>query len=366
MSFDETDLIDRLHAVAEGFKMPPVSLADDVRRGRRRVRRKRVLVAGVTVATVAVVLGVTAVVGGQGRVGSDGLEPVDRPSLVVGGVPVWYDANGLHRGDLVEQTPIELVVPEQPVGPDSQNPMEGALALVRSGAVYLDPATGDVWFHPWGGEPRIVGHNSEEGPGGDPNGDTAAWFEGSELVIYDTAAGREISRAEEGGKVVSGPHADHYPVGNGFRQVSAERVVWSTVDGWYSHDVRMRTTSVVPNLALVDVHDGVEVSGGGGGTLVLRVPGRDDERYPELEPMSRLSPLGSYLLAVGRAPHAAAIVDTMTGDLWRVPKNAYPWIAWSYGDIAMVDTEDDLLACDAARRTCESLPAERPFLMPTN
>jgi hypothetical protein len=42
-------------------------------------------------------------------------------------------------------------------------------------------------------------------------------------------------------------------------------------------------------------------------------------------------------------------------------------IARSYGDIAMVHhTEDDLLACDAARRACERLPAERPVLIPTN
>jgi transposase InsO family protein len=49
-----------------------------------------------------------------------------------------------------------------------------------------------------------------------------------------------------------------------------------------------------------------------------------------------------------------------------VPWNAYPWITWSYGDIALVDTEDALLASDAARRACESVPAERPFLMLTN
>jgi hypothetical protein len=56
-----------------------------------------------------------------------------------------------------------------------------------------------------------------------------------------------------------------------------------------------------------------------------------------------------------------------SGELWRVPKNAYPWIAWSYGDIAMVDhPEDALLACDAARRTCETVPAEGAFLLPTN
>src|SRR5262245_59006510 len=31
------------------------------------------------------------------------------PGLVVGAVPVWYDADGLHRGDVVEQTPVDLV-----------------------------------------------------------------------------------------------------------------------------------------------------------------------------------------------------------------------------------------------------------------
>ena len=87
----------------------------------------------------------------------------------------WYDAKGLHRGDVVEQTPVEI----EAAGRGHDGDITGALALVRSGAVYLDPATGDVWFHPWGGEPRIVGHNSAAGPGGDPNGNTAAWSEGS-------------------------------------------------------------------------------------------------------------------------------------------------------------------------------------------
>ena len=101
---------------------------------------------------------------------------------------------------------------------------------------------------------------------------------------------------------------------------------------------------------------------------MVRVPGRAEESYPDLG-FGRLSPSGNYVLAVEGTEerHAAAIVDTRTGELWRVPKNVYPWIAWSYGDIAMVDhMEDELLACDAARRACESLPAERPFLMPTN
>jgi len=243
--------------------------------------------------------------------------------------------------------------------------------------MYLDPATGDVWFHPWGGDPRIVGHDSEAGPGGDPNGDTAVWFEGGELVVYDTAAGREISRTLQSHAVgLCGTCGEHRPAGNWFLQVSAERVVW--IAGWesndtaYSYDVRSQRTSVI---SVVDVHDQVEVLDGGStrpgadGELVLAAAGRSEDRYPELEPRARLSPSGSYLLAVESTDtrHGAIIVDTRTGELWRLPKNVYPWLAWSYGDIAMVDhTEDQLLACDAARHTCEPLQAERPFLLPTN
>ena len=116
-----------------------------------------------------------------------------------------------------------------------------------------------------------------------------------------------------------------------------------------------------------DVHDDTEVLGEDRG-IVLRVPGRAEQRYPHFENHLRLSPSGNFLLTVEGTDerHAATIVDTRTGELWRVPDDGYPWIAWSYGDMAMVDTEDELLACDAARRACERLPAERPFLMPTN
>lgn len=314
--------------------------------------------------------------------------------VVVDGVPVWYDAKGLHRGDVVEQTPVDIAAQGGVLG------TMGALALVRSGALYWDPETLEVWFHPWGGKPHIVGHDSPLGPGGDPNGDTAAWFEKPgttsvsgalfeerELVIYDTAAGREISRTL-GLPGVQPLGGDHRPPGNTFLQVSAERVVWlgyyphrNVIRGGeevrlmpYSHDIRTNTTSP-PVDALVDLHNDIEASDPANvdpsvpSALVLRVPGRDDQSYPNLEGgWARLNGRGSYLLAVeyGSGRHAAAIVDTGTGDLWQVPKNAYPNLAWSYGDIAMVDTEDELLACDATLRTCQSLPAERPFLMPTS
>lgn len=370
----EDDVITRLVELHDHIEAPVTLTELDVLRGRRRVRRNRGLFAGAAAAMVAVVLGATATIGGQGRARSDGLEPAVRPGIVEGDLPVWYDAKGLHRGDVVEQTPVKILQPEQIMGPGQIVGQKGALALVRSGALYLHPATGDVWFHPWGGDPRIVGHNSEAGPGGDPDGDTATWFDGSELVVYDTAAGREISRTRVGGGVLGGwgIGGDHYPAGNGFLQVAAERITWKDGAGMYSHDVRTGSTTEVEQPKgryLLDVHDGVKVFvERSSSDLVVSVPGLVEERFAELETHLRLSVSGNYLLAVEgtETRHAAAIVDTRTGELWPVPKNRYPWIAWSYGDIALVDTEDVLLACDAARRACETLPAERPFLMPTN
>jgi hypothetical protein len=62
----------------------------------------------------------------------------------------------------------------------------------------------------------------------------------------------------------------------------------------------------------------------------------------------------------------ASIVDRLGGEAWRAVENRYPWIAWSYGGMALVDTESELLACDVGLRECETLPAQRPFLLPTN
>jgi hypothetical protein len=264
---------------------------------------------------------------------------------------------------LVERTPVDIAPLDGNMG------TVGALALVRSGALYLDPARGDVWFHPWGGDPRIVGHNSGAGPGGDPAGDTAAWFDGDELVLYDTATGREISRTRQSNRAVTSLSGDHNPAGNDFLQVSADQVVWQGEDGLYTLDVRAGTTSAVElgatKTRVLDVQDKVEALFDR--SLVVRAPGRPDARYPDTEPRARLSPSGSYVAVVEgtETRHAAMIIDIRTGELWRLP-NGYPSNAWSYGDVAMVDIEDALYACDATRRTCERMPAEHPFLLPTS
>src|SRR5437868_2427387 len=118
MSFDEIDLIERLHAVADEFAMPPAPLSDDVLRGRRRVRRHRALLAGAATLAVVVVLGVTAAVTGQDRAAPDRPDPVEPPDAAVADA-VWYDAHGLHHGGHVQQPPGEIT--------------RGTLALVRSG-----------------------------------------------------------------------------------------------------------------------------------------------------------------------------------------------------------------------------------------
>jgi len=140
-----------------------------------------------------------------------------------------------------------------------------------------------------------------------------------------------------------------------------------------SYDLETGATSVVEageDSYLVDVQDPAELVGQRDPfRLVLRVDGDVEQRFTDLASKVRLSPSGNFLLAVedNEARHGAVIVETRTGEWWPVPKDVYPWIAWSYGDIALVDhTEDVLLACDVARRACQTLQPDGDFLLPTN
>ncbi len=162
------------------------------------------------------------------------------------------------------------------------------------------------------------------------------------------------------------------------------RSVWcgrpDGVDGTYVYDVSSGNISRSPDTApdgressVLDTHDdAVAYAVDDKWHLVLDLPGRAPQDYPGVDPYSRFSPSGRYVLSEGApvAPtgprHAAAIIDTGTGELRPVSGTRYAWIAWSYGDIALVQDKDELLACDAARHTCEKLPAEPPFLMPTS
>jgi hypothetical protein len=346
---------------------------------------------------VAVVVAVFAVFAVQGTLSPDStpepMQPV--PGKDVGDVPVWYDDAGLHRGDLVEQTPVELIEMDG----DAIN--DGALALVRTGALYLDPATRDVWFHPWGGEPRIVGHSSSTGPSANPSGDIAAWFEGGELVVFDTASGGEIARRLPlwpterafGSNTCNTGCYEHQPPGNGFLEVSAERVVWTADELYgpsYAYDVSTGEISTVTAkrvdghaVTIVDVHnDAVVYAVRDAWPLILDLPGSAPYEYRDVDPvdnLSRFSPSGSYVLSenarIGGRGHrqAPAIIDTQTGEVWAMPP-AYSWIAWSYGDIALLNPSKGtssgnvhrLLACDPVHQDCAELPVQGPVLMPTN
>ena len=73
-------LEEKLHALARGVSVPLVPTEDDVRRGRRRLFRMRVAMAGATTAPLAVVLGVTSLTAGDPKA----TEPpiVDPPSTL--------------------------------------------------------------------------------------------------------------------------------------------------------------------------------------------------------------------------------------------------------------------------------------------
>ena len=183
---------------------------------------------------------------------------------------------------------------------------------MRTGALYLDPATGDVWFHPWGGDPRIVGHNSTAAPAGTRTAISPPGSRRCELVVYDTAAGREISRTElsvrhgtELRTLASG--GEHVPrvtdtcrspptawSGNLRRKTSTPTSMTCVRERF----PRMRTTCL-------DVYDDAAVSYGGkefpsgefSEHLVLRMPGQPQVRYNKMEPRAKFSPSGTYLLA---------------------------------------------------------------------
>ena len=73
-------LEERLHALARGASVPIVPTEDDVRRGRRRLFRMRVAMAGATTGALAVVLGVTSLTAGDPKA----TEPpmIDSPSTL--------------------------------------------------------------------------------------------------------------------------------------------------------------------------------------------------------------------------------------------------------------------------------------------
>jgi hypothetical protein len=138
----------------------------------------------------------------------------------------------------------------------------------------------------------------------------------------------------------------------------------------------------------MDVHDETLISGvygrveGGTGAVLIEGEGQDQLRLDEdelgVEPFGRLSADGSFMLAPTSSKnpygdHAAAIADVRSGALWHLPPvDSYPWIAWSYGDLALVLVDPEgkkqpsLVACDAVTHACDTLPHQGRVLMPAS
>jgi hypothetical protein len=375
------------HHVADRVSVPEVDLA--AVRSRARANRRRDLAVAVGAALVAVTVVGTALVGGRT---AERTAPADPPTP--GPTPhgaVWYDRDGLHHGNLVDKAAVDLDPRRNP------SAAAGVLALVRGGAVYRDPTGDDVWFHPWDGEPHIIGH-AVTGPGGDPESDVAAWFEGDELVVYDTALAQEISRTTEEPIVAMGGF-EHAKDGNGFLHVSAEEVVWRFQDestrardargaGVYRLDLATGVSTMIAESPLSqdgvrfgvtfleDVHDDIRVlvSMDDGYGMTVETSNGPPLELPGLEDIGRLSPDGSFMLSPSNhhRGHGIAIIDMRSGERWNVlgeKQESYGWISWSYDNLAVIEVHDDLgtparlLACEAATRSCEELTFRgRPVL----
>ena len=350
--------------------------------------RRRSALAVVAVGVVLVAALTTGLLGGaSSRDEPDPAtsKPPPTRGLGIGRDTVWLDDAGLHRGLDVLQPAVRLGTGGRPTG----------LARVRAGALYLDAESGDVWLHPWRGEPRVVGHDSRFGAVGDPDGGTAAWFEGdrnawatdAELVVFDTVRLREVARVRTSGAVEVG--GEHLRNGNGILQVSAGSVVWLTQDDRLrrldtgSGAVTERpsgTGRTRDDASVIDVHDATELrswgamTAGDEGLLVRSVPGRGRTLLPGWEPMGLLSPDGGYVLALVPEPHGSRFLDVRTGESFALaPQEGdhYAWIGWSHGSTALIHVTregeavvSELYACDAERRRCERLPSRGEVLPP--
>ena len=163
------------------------------------------------VAAVVLAIAATGALDSGGSRLSKNLEPVAPPPAVQGSGPVWFDAAGLHHGDVVEETPVDLWGVFTGGG-------RRRWCLVRTGALYRDPANNDVWFHPWAGQPRIVGPRLPVKVRVATR--TATWPPGSRGPALSSTTPRRGGRSRgplrHRSQVVDSIMRDHVYSGNGF------------------------------------------------------------------------------------------------------------------------------------------------------
>lgn len=370
-----------------GSVYPPTVDLDALRSHAVQVRRRqRALGMSLAAAGVAVVIGIGVLVTPHRSA-----EPAPAPQPGVVEVPtgtpppdaVWYDADGLHHGTEVYAVP------------GTAAPI--SIALVRDGAVYLVPSTLRIRYQPWDGPARDIGRGSREanwllGPGADPLGSTAAWFDGPDLVMYDTARDTELVRVPEAGRKVMPYYENEF--GTRFRYVDDRRVVWDAQDGRVLELDRAtgRTTaftggSSLTAEALLDWRpdlvasstprsDAVAVSTPDEQTFVLR-------GVQDAGPV-RFSPSGRYLVALhdlavppGSTDAAEPVLmDTTDGSSWRpVTSTTDASVGWGYADTLMYlqsggtgpfDEPAPLLVYDAHSRDLVAVDPRGEVILPAN
>jgi hypothetical protein len=213
-----------------GENPPPVDVAGLVRRGRRR---RAVTRAGSVLAVAAVVaggvVGATAFSGGDASRG--GSEVVGTPNQGDGPAPLPGPSEVFVYAD--GRISIDGVV--------SDARKRANLHITREGVAYSDDrrvphlltaAGEDVALAP--GQPRRAGAEYADWVAADPTRPLVAWTEvasdGSDVVLYDTAAGQEVARRSlpcYTSRFVDGcPHS--YVMSDGLVFVSVER----GISGW--------------------------------------------------------------------------------------------------------------------------------------
>jgi hypothetical protein len=350
-------------------------------------RRRRGAAVSVAAAAVAAVVGI-----GMWLAPHPDTEPSPAPrpgavKLPIGTPPhdaVWYDADGLHHGTDV-----------YPV-PDDATPL--SIALVRGGAVYLVPTTLHIRYPPWDGRARDIGRGSREagwklGPGSDPEGSVAAWFDGTDLVMYDTARGSEVARVSERGHRVMPFYENEF--GTRFRYVDDRGVVWDARDGRVLMFDRTtgRTTTVSrvshrahtpyvvdwrPGLRAWDSNDDAHAA------VLTRADGSVLFSGSLGSGPVRFSPDGGYLVTLDRPQDddlstdvaAPVLVDTTDGTSWRaVASTSDASVGWGYGHTLMYlqsggtgafDAPAPLIVYDAATRHLVSVEHRGEVVLPAN
>jgi hypothetical protein len=347
-------------------------------------RRRRVTAVSLAAAAVAAAVGIGVLL--VPHASSEPTPAPRPPTIVPTGTPprgaVWYDADGLHHG-----TDVYAV-------PGTAAPI--SIAPVRGGAVYLVPSTLHVRYQPWHGPARDIGRGSREanwllGPGSGPGGTTAAWFDGQDLVMYDTATDTEVARVSEPGRRVM-PYYEH-EFGTRFRYVDAYYVVWDARDGrvlMYDRP-RGRTTTIghvssgADGSRVVDWRPDMVASSGGDPAAVTVATTSESSAFHLPDVLAdgpvRFSPSGLYLMALtdageGAPPDAAepVLMNTFDGSTWRpVESTSDASVGWGYGNTLMYlqsgatgqfDDPAPLLVYDARSRRLVAVEHRGEVILP--